>query len=219
MSELIDISDISIEDNKLINEEKSEIPEKINKKFNLKKEQKKHYLEKMLKNFRRKKIIYTRSSQFFMKLNYLITIPSILLTSISGILSFITTTDIINEEHKSYVNISVGILASLTTLGQTLTNTFKYSTKSEMHQTVAEEYAKLITETQTELIQLNDSNFIQYLENKVLEIQKNCNYFPPQFIEDKYDPLNDTYDMEVKKERKLPRKVLEYELQHKYTSS
>ena len=76
-----------------------------------------------------------------------------------------------------------------------------------------------ITETQTELIQLNDPNFIQYLENKILEIQNNCKYFPPQFIEDKYDPLNDSYDMEVKKERKLPRKVLEYELQHRYASS
>ena len=210
-------SSIHIEEDKYdIESIKSEIPEKINKKVKLNQEQKKEYLEKMLRRFRKKRRIYSSSSQFFTKLNYFITIPSILLTSVSSVLSFVTTTDIIPEEQKIYMNIAIGVLASLTTLGQTLSNTFKYSTKTEMHKNTAEEYAKLITETQTELIQLNDPNFIQYLETKLLEIQNNCKYFPPQFLEDKYDPLNDRYDMEVKKERKVPRKVLEYELQHKY---
>ena len=69
---------------------------------------------------------------------------------------------------------------------QSFSSAFKFSTKAEMHRTAAEEYNKLIIRIKFEIADPNEPKFIEEIENKILEIQGNCKYFPPQKICDKY---------------------------------
>ena len=77
------------------------------------------------------------------------TIPSIILSSLSGIGSFLASTDTLNE-YSDILTISVGVIASITTLFQSFSNAFEYSTKSEAHQNATEAFDQIITKLRFE---------------------------------------------------------------------
>ena len=133
------------------------------------------------------KWVHARSAQYYDKMNNLFVLPTILITSISGIASFLSTSSIINEDTKTTFGISVGVMASISSLLQSMSSAYKFGTKAEMHRTAAEEYNKLIVKISFEIADPNESKFIENLESKLLEIQSNCKYFPPQNICDKYN--------------------------------
>jgi len=144
---------------------------------------KKHYfyknIEYRLKKFR---YIHNRASEYFSKLQKYILGPSIVITSISGIASFLSTSDTISDTSQNSFGIAVGILAAIATLLQTVSGTCKFATKAECHRVAAEEYNKLLTRIKFEMEMPNEEDFTDKLEANILDIQNNCKFFPPQFI-------------------------------------
>ena len=113
--------------------------------------------------------------------------PSVCITAFSSIASFLTTSTIVSNNMKTGLSISVGVFASVSTLLQSISSSCNYSTKSELHRTATEEYDKLITKINFEIEMPNEKDFIEQMENKILDIQNKCKYIPPQFIIDEYD--------------------------------
>jgi hypothetical protein len=134
------------------------------------------------------KKIHIGSAQYYDRLNSWISTPSILITSLSGIMSFLATSTVVPDSYTAGFGITVGVLSATSTLLQTLSSSYKYSTKAEMHRTAADQYEQLIVKMRFELANPDDPKFIEDLEAKILEIQKNCKYFPPQSICDKHNP-------------------------------
>ena len=132
------------------------------------------------------KWVHARSAQHYDKMNNIFVLPTILITSISGMASFLSTSSMIGENTKTTFGISVGVMASVSSLLQSMSSAYKFGTKAEMHRTAAEEYNKLIVKISFEMADPNESKFIENLESKLLEIQSNCKYFPPQSICDRY---------------------------------
>ena len=132
------------------------------------------------------KWIHARSAQYYDKMNNIFVIPTILITSFSGMASFLSTSAMVSEDSKTTFGISVGIMASVSSLLQSMSSAYKFSTKAEMHRTAAEEYNKLLVKISFEMADPNEEDFIETLEQKLLEIQNNCKYFPPQHICDRY---------------------------------
>jgi len=132
------------------------------------------------------KWVHSRSAQYYDKMHNLFVIPTILITSISGMASFLSTSSVISDDTKTVFGISVGVMASVSSLLQSMSSAYKYGTKAEMHRTAAEEYNKLIVKISFEMADPNEPKFIENLESKLLEVQGNCKYFPPQSICDKY---------------------------------
>tara|TARA_Y100000385_G_C13094464_1_gene640414 strand:+ start:2759 stop:3328 length:570 start_codon:yes stop_codon:yes gene_type:complete len=147
------------------------------------------YIE-FINKIENEKNININASVYYEKKSMFLTIPSITITSIAGMASFLSAASFFNEDTKLAFSLGVGILGSISSLIQTFDSAFKFNTKAEMFRTAAEQYDKLITQTKFELTKPNDPNFIDKLEKKMLEIQNNCKYFPPQKIINSYNSTN-----------------------------
>lgn len=145
------------------------------------------FFNMMLKRLKKKKYIHNRASNYFNNMQKYIMYPSVCITAFSSIASFLTTSTIVSNNMKTGLSISVGVFASVSTLLQSISSSCNYSTKSELHRTATEEYDKLITKINFEIEMPNETDFIEQMENKILDIQNKCKYIPPQFIIDEYD--------------------------------
>lgn len=141
------------------------------------------------KIYRRLKLliaIHNESSLHYAKMDKYIFGPSIFISCISGIASFMSTSTLIETEYQNIFGIMVGILSSIATLLQSLGSAYRFSAKEESHRHAAEEYDKLGVKVQFEIEMPNEEDFTDTLEQEILDIQNKCRYFAPQFITDKY---------------------------------
>jgi len=130
--------------------------------------------------------IHSRAGEYYEKLHHRILTPSILITGTSGVVSFLTTSASISTSTKEVLGIVVGVMASISTISQSLMGAFAFQAKSEAHRAAAEEYVQLQVKVHFELAMPNEPDFMEHLETKLLEIKNKCKYFPPQFIVDEY---------------------------------
>ena len=148
------------------------------------------FFNMMLKRLKKKKYIHNRASNYFNNMQKYIMYPSVCITAFSSIASFLSTSNIVTDNMKTGLSISVGVCASVSTLLQSISSSCNYSTKSELHRTATEEYDKLITKINFEIEMPNEKDFVEQMENKILDIQNKSKYIPPQFIIDENDKQN-----------------------------
>lgn len=134
--------------------------------------------------------VYSKSSEYYERRNFYITTPSIILTSVSGIVSLLSASNSTgggggNTFHYSSA-VAVGVIAAVSSVFQALSSTLKYGTKCELHREVADRYSKIITSIQFEFIEHTDAHFISLLEKQILEVQNLCKYLPPMFLFEQY---------------------------------
>ena len=111
-------------------------------------------------------IIHSESSQYYSKLEKYIFGPSILITCLSSIASFLSTSQFIHSKMQTIFGISVGVLASLSSLLQSVGSAYRFSAKQEGHRVAAEEYNKLCVKLKFEMEMPNEENFIDRIERK-----------------------------------------------------
>jgi len=156
-----------------------EYPEWYNKK-------KYDFYKKIYKRLRLLINIHNESSIYYAKMDKYIFGPSILISCISGIASFMTTSSFVSDTNRNIFGIVVGVLSSISTLLQSTGSAYRFSAKEEAHRHAAEEYDKLGIKVKFEIEMPNEEDFTDKLEQEILEIQNKCRYFAPQFIMDKY---------------------------------
>ena len=140
-----------------------------------------------VKLFQRINILIDRHSmaaQYYARWNRYMTAPSIGITCLSSIAAFLSTADRIDDGAKYGLSISVGIMASVSTLLQAISNGYRFSAKEEMHRKTADEYNKLNIKLCFEMEYPNDTKFMDNIEKQILDIQNISNSFVPQFIID-----------------------------------
>lgn len=145
------------------------------------------FYNKILQRLQRLSHLHSRASQYYEKMNFNIFGPSITITALSGIASFLSTSQYISQEAQNGFGIGVGIVASISSVLQSLAGACQYSAKKEAHRTVAEQYNNLIISIKFEIEMPNEEDFTDKLELQILDIQSKCNYFVPQFIIEEYD--------------------------------
>lgn len=176
------MSDISINSNISSNlfTDNYQYPEWFNKKKYI-------FYNKILERLQRLSYLHTRASQHYEKMNYYIFGPSITITALSGIASFLSTSQYISEGAQNGFGIGVGVVASVSSVLQSLAGACQFSAKTEAHRNVAEQYNNLIISVKFEIEMPNEEDFTDKLENQILDIQSKCNYFVPQFIVEEYE--------------------------------
>ena len=152
------------------------------------------FYNKMLSNIKKLSYIHTRASQYYDKMNYYIFGPSITLTALSGIVSFLSTSNFIDSDSQNGLGVAVGIIASVSSVLQSIASACQFSAKQEGHRSAAEQYNNLIIKTKFEIEMPNEENFTDELEKMILDIQSKCNFFPPQLIVDEYEKNNKLED-------------------------
>tara|TARA_B110000238_G_scaffold162010_1_gene176192 strand:+ start:523 stop:1122 length:600 start_codon:yes stop_codon:yes gene_type:complete len=130
--------------------------------------------------------IHSESSNYYFKLDKYIFGPSIVISCLSGIGSFLSTSEFIDNRTQNIFGISVGVMSSVTALIQSIGSACRFSVKEESHRHTAEEYNKLSVKVKFEMEMPNEEDFQDKLEADILDIQNKCNYFAPQFIVNKH---------------------------------
>ena len=123
--------------------------------------------DKMLRRLRKLRYLHARSSQYYDKMNFRLSSPSILITSLSGIASFFSTSQYIDTDSQNAFGITVGVMASISSIFQALTAACQYGVKREAHRTVAEQYNALIVKTKFNLMYFKKPLLTSF-ENKLL---------------------------------------------------
>ena len=127
---------------------------------------------------------HSMAALYYARWNRYMTAPSICITCLSSIAAFLSTADRIDDGAKYGLSISVGIMASVSTLLQAISNGYRFSAKEEMHRKTADEYNKLNIKLCFEIEYPNDIKFMDNIEKQILDIQNISNSFVPQFIID-----------------------------------
>ena len=140
--------------------------------------------------------IHLHSARYFEKLHFRLFAPSITITALSGIASFLSSSDVIDKTTQTSFAIGVGIMSSISAMIQSIVSSMKYSAKADSHRLAADEYTQLLTRVKFEIEMPNERNFGETLEKKILDIQHKCKYFPPQHIVESY-PKTDLYDTDT----------------------
>lgn len=155
-----------------------------NKSSSFSKEEKREYIKNIIKRFDLLKKRHAYAYQYYMNLHYALSIPIVLLGGATSILSFLNT-NYEGESTATDINIAIGVVSSIITIGNTISSSMNYKTKAMEHNVASKEYSRLITESNTELILLNDNQFIQYIETEELKIKSNLSSVLPYWIEGK----------------------------------
>ena len=146
-----------------------------------------HFYKKKLKHLEKLRFIHSESAAYYSKLHLKLYAPSIVITGLSGVASFLSSSSLFNNDTQTVLAIGVGVLASVSAMIQSAGSAVDYNTKAKIHGEAGEEYEKLMTKLEFEMEMPNEPDFLDNLENLILEIQNKCKYAPPQHIVDKYN--------------------------------
>ena len=128
-------------------------------------------------------------SRYYSSMDRYFTVPAIVLSSLSGIGSFLASTDTFKPQ-ADVLTISVGVMASITTLFQSFSNLSNILLKVEAHQNATEAFDQIITKIRFERLNpkanVNAVEFIDIIENLIVETKQRCKYIVPDWIEIEY---------------------------------
>ena len=135
----------------------------------------------------RKKYIYNRAGDYYRKMNLYFVIPSILITTISSIFAFLSTSNLINQENQDVFIILVGIMSAFSTMSQSLSSSVGFSTRKDMFLNAADQYDKNIIKISFEINNPTNQNLVKEIETDIRKIEDNCKYLPPNWILDEWN--------------------------------
>lgn len=146
-----------------------------------------NFYKKKLEHLTRMRYIHAESARYYDSQHLKLFGPSIIITGLSGVASFLSSSSLFSENTQTGLAIGVGVLASVSAMIQSAASAVDYSTKAKTHREAGEEYEKLMTKVEFELEMPNEPEFIDGLENLILDIQNKCKYAPPQNIVQSYE--------------------------------
>ena len=176
--------------------------------------QKYKFYEKLEDRLKKLRYVHSRSAEHYEKMNFYIFGPSISITALSGIASFLSTSDFIDQDARNGLGVAVGVLASISSMLQALASASKYHAKIESHRSAAEQFNTLLTRLRFEMELPNEENFTEEMEKQVIDVKNKCNFFPPQFIIDEYQARkhDKALNGDKKKKRNKYRELSDYSL-------
>ena len=130
--------------------------------------------------------LHSLAGNYYNNLGKKFTNPTILLSALSSITSFITGSSIFGEKTKIALNILVGTMSSFSAMLQAFNSAYQLDLKSNSHFKSADDYDHLITQIDFEKNFPVHKDFFQNLEKKLLEIKTNNPFLIPNFIKTKY---------------------------------
>ena len=148
-------------------------------------------LDELLEYVKYKRDTHGKSKLLFVVYNFGFIIPSIIITALSSILSFMASSDEFENDISSKFTIVVGILAIISTALQTFSGSFNYSGKAQAHSDAYDDYDILYTNIGFELTNPkksinNPDDFFENTKNSILDIKKKCKFIVPNDINKKY---------------------------------
>ncbi|VVU94653.1 hypothetical protein CPAV1605_378 [seawater metagenome] len=158
-------------------------------------------LEKLQEFCKLKKNTHNQASKVYASKNLWFILPSILITALSGIFSFLSSSSEIDTNTSVWLSITVGVLASISTFLQSFSGAMDFGGKTEGHSAATEEYDNILTVINFEISNPNESlqntySFYDKIKNEILQIKQKCKYQVPQDINNKYNTDQVNYQLQ-----------------------
>lgn len=137
--------------------------------------------------------LYKRESHYicakhYGSLNKKFVIPVITLTSLSGIMSFLSSSNYFDELATKTMSLVVGFTASVSALVQSISNTFAYSSKSQAHENAVISYDQIIAKLKFHLMRygnIANEKEIDNIEKQIFEARQRCKFILPEWVNKK----------------------------------
>jgi hypothetical protein len=121
---------------------------------------------------------YKYSAKRYLFLNRLVTIPSIMITSLSSMCSFFTTTTMVDENTKNNYIIVIAILTSISSMFQTLSSSCEFGVKYTKFVEATQQINHLSDKIFFEIENANEKDFVDKIEIELEKIKNQCKYIP-----------------------------------------
>jgi len=180
---------------------------------NLKKKNNMLILEKLQEFCKFKRDTHNEASKIFFNKNLCFVLPSILITALSGILSFLASSSEINADIGVWFSITVGILSSISTFLQSFSGAMDFGGKTEGHTQAREEYDNILTIINFEInnpkeSEENPDDFYDKIKKNIIDIKQKCKYQVSDSINKKYNFENITSQVKKIKHELLKDTIL-----------
>jgi hypothetical protein len=150
-----------------------------------------------LYKIKKEELVYLRdinglASAYYESQFHKLHIPSIVITGISGVLSFIVSSDKVNNDKdiQFIITVIVGILTSISAILQSISTSLDSKTKSIVFRDAYDAYDNLITRVNFEIMNPDERNFITDLEKQIINIKSKVKYPIPNYISNKINTEN-----------------------------
>ena len=152
-------------------------------------------LNKFYDRLKKERFVNNQSSSYYGSLSNRFVIPGIVITGLSSIVSFMSTSDILEDDEKKGFGITVGVLTSIAAIIQSMSASFGFQLKKDAFATCADEYDSLITRVEFEICNPNEDfqTFSNTLEDDILKIKSNCKYLPPLHVNELWDQKKELF--------------------------
>lgn len=135
-------------------------------------------LDKLLEQSKKLEKKYYDSFKYYTYVNNLLIMPSIFLTSIASIFSFLSTSTMIDQKDQNFYLLMVAIITAASSLMQTISGSCKYSVKRDQFNQAANDFNALVDRISFEILEENEQDFINSVEDEIKRIKDNCKYLP-----------------------------------------
>ena len=127
-------------------------------------------------------------SKYYEKWQIRFQVPSIFITSISGIMSFFATSSIFSEESVRFLSLLVGVSASCSAVVQAVSNIFDFGNKASSHEYAVMSYEQILTKIRFMILKPNADapGNIEEIERLIFELKQRVKYITPSWAEEKY---------------------------------
>ena len=132
---------------------------------------------------------YKYSSRIYGYYNTMLSIPSIMITSVSGIFSFMSTSEFVNPETKNYCTVVVAVLITLSSMLQTINTSCEFNVRRLKFAEAAQAFNLVHDRVYFELEAPNEPDFMNKIEDEVEKIKNQCKFLPyekPKMIQNGY---------------------------------
>lgn len=152
-------------------------------------------LNKFYQRLKKERFVNNQSSAYYSSLSNRFVIPGIVITGLSSIVSFMSTSDMLEDDEKKGFGITVGVLTSVAAIVQSMSASFGFQLKKDAFATCADSYDSLITKVEFEICNPNEDfqEFSNQLEEDILKIKSNCKYLPPLHVSELWDQKKDLF--------------------------
>ena len=135
-------------------------------------------LDKLLEQSKKLEKKYYDSFRYYSYIDNLLIIPSIVLTSIASVFSFLSTSTMIDKRDQNFYLLMVAIVTAVSSLMQTISGSCKYSVKRDQFNQAANDLNSLVDRISFEILEENEQDFINSVEDEIKRIKDNCKFLP-----------------------------------------
>ena len=156
-------------------------------------------LNKFYLRLKKERFINNNSSSHYGTLNQRFIVPGIVITGLSSVGSFMTTSDMLSDNEKQGFGVTVGILTAVATIIQSMSASFGFQLKKDAFATSADAYDSLLTKVEFEICNPNE-NFTEFcddLETEILNIKSKCKYLAPLHIQQLWETNKHLYTKSI----------------------